>query len=69
MLFGQYFEAIPSYAVVDPVPDAIKVNSPHVGRTCFLYARAYPRLNADVSDFFNKQHSGCNQCFGQCTLN
>ena len=50
MPYGQYFEAIRSNSVVDPVPDAIKVESPHVGRACFLNARAYVRLNKQDID-------------------
>jgi len=42
--YRKYLEAIRSYTVVDPIPDAIKVKSPYVRRTCFLNSRAYVRL-------------------------
>ena len=36
----QDFEAIPSDSVIDPIPDAIQVQPPHISRTRFV--DAYP---------------------------
>ena len=50
MPYGKQFEAIRSHSVVDPIPNAIKVDSPHVGRTCLLNAHAYARLQEQNVD-------------------
>ena len=47
---GQYFEAIRSYSVVDPVSDAIEVESSHVGRAGLFNARADVGLNEQDVD-------------------
>ncbi len=41
----QYFEAIASDSVVDPIADAIKVQPPHIRGTRFVDANSNVRLN------------------------
>lgn len=52
MPHGQDFEAISPDTVVDPIPDAIKVQPPHLRRTRFVHA------NPDVWPYKQEIESG-----------